>query len=123
MKEELQHGGFIPRIRISRNSCCSCKMDYNDYDDYFRGAFMTTNQWTVADAKARLSEVMARAEVDGPQTITRNGRKAAVLVTAEEWEKKTKRQGNLAEFFAASPLREAGLKRKRIRGRLRKVEL
>jgi prevent-host-death family protein len=81
------------------------------------------NEWTVADAKAKLSEVLARAESDGPQTITRNGRKAAVVVAAEEWEKKTKRKGNLAEFFAASPLRDAGLKRKRIPGRLRRIEL
>jgi hypothetical protein len=41
----------------------------------------------------------------------------------EEWERKTKRKGNLAEFFAASPLRGSGVKIKRLTGRLRKVDL
>jgi predicted nucleic acid-binding protein len=31
----------------------------------------------------------------------------------EEWQRKTKRVGNLAEFFAESPLRESGLKIRR----------
>jgi prevent-host-death family protein len=65
--------------------------------------------WTVADAKARLSEVIARAVSDSPQVITRNGRRTVVVVSVEEWERKNRRQGNLAEFFAASPLRESGL--------------
>jgi hypothetical protein len=37
-------------------------------------------------------------------------RRAVVVVDAEEWERKTRRIGNLAEFFAASPLRGSGLK-------------
>jgi len=79
--------------------------------------------WTVAEAKAKLSEVIERAETEGPQTITKNGRKTAVIVNAEEWERKTKRRGNLAEFFAASPLRGSKLTSGRRRGRLRNVEL
>jgi len=59
----------------------------------------------------------------GPQTITRKGRTAAVLVVPEEWERKTKRTGNLAEFFAAAPLRGSGLKVKGIKDRPRKVAL
>jgi prevent-host-death family protein len=83
---------------------------------------MSAETWTVAEAKAKLSEVISRAETTGPQTITRNGRKTAVVVAAEEWERKTTRQGNLAEFFASSPLRGSKLK---IRGRdrARKVSL
>lgn len=56
------------------------------------------------------------AASEGPQTITRNGRTAAVLVDADEWQRKTMRAGNLAEFFAASPLRESGLKVRRLKG-------
>jgi prevent-host-death family protein len=70
---------------------------------------MSGNAWTVAEAKAKLSELIERARTRGPQTITRNGRTAAVLVSADAWERKTKRRGNLADFFAASPLRESGL--------------
>lgn len=84
---------------------------------------MGTQKWTVAEAKAKFSEVIERAQTDGPQTITRNGKKAAVVVAAEEWERKTKRRGNLAEFFASSPLRGLDLKVKRVDGRVRKLEL
>ena len=83
---------------------------------------MPAETWTVAEAKAKLSEVISRAETTGPQTITRNGRKTAVVVAAEEWERKTTRQGNLAEFLAASPLRGSKLKIRR-RDRPRKVGL
>ena len=82
-----------------------------------------TRAWTVAEAKSKFSEVIERATTDGPQTITKNGRRTAVVVAVEEWEKKTKRKGSLAEFFAASPLRDSGLKVKRLPGRLRKVEV
>jgi len=84
---------------------------------------MGTHKWTVAEAKAKFSEVIERAQSNGPQTITRKGRKTAVVVAAEEWERKTKRRGSLAEFFASSPLRGSGLQIKRVRGGVRKVEL
>ena len=52
---------------------------------------------------ALFSDVMDRALSDGPQTITRKGREAVVVVSTEEWNRKTKHKGNLAGFFAASP--------------------
>jgi prevent-host-death family protein len=84
---------------------------------------MGTHKWTVAEAKAKFSEVIDRAQSDGPQTITRKGRKAAVVVGADEWERKTRRHGSLAEFFASSPLRGSGLQAGRVRGGIRKVEI
>ena len=88
-----------------------------------RTGTMTTGTWTVAEAKAKFSEVIERAQSAGPQAITRNGRKAVVVVAAEEWERKTKRTGNLAEFFAASPLRGSGMKTVRMTDRPRKIGL
>jgi prevent-host-death family protein len=82
---------------------------------------MGAQTWTVAEAKARFSEVIDLAKSKGPQTVTRRGRDAVVIVAAEEWERRTKRKGNLAEFFAASPLRGSGLQVKRLPGRLRRM--
>jgi prevent-host-death family protein len=79
--------------------------------------------WTVAEAKAKFSQIIKRAMTDGPQTITRNGHTAAVVVGAEEWQRKTKREGNLAEFFADSPLRDSGLEIRRLKQRARKISL
>ena len=84
---------------------------------------MSTQTWTVAEAKAKFSEVVERARVSGPQTITKNGRSAVVVVSAEEWERKTHRAGNLAAFFAESPLRGSGLKTARKKQRPRAVDL
>ncbi|MBB4278496.1 type II toxin-antitoxin system Phd/YefM family antitoxin [Rhizobium mongolense] len=64
--------------------------------------------WTVAGAKAKLSEVIERAQ-SVPQTITRNGKPSVVVVSAEEWQRKTARKGSLAEFLMDSPLRGTDL--------------
>lgn len=84
---------------------------------------MTAAIWTVAEAKSRLSEIIERAQSSGPQTITKNGRRAVVVVDVKEWERKAKRSGNLAEFFAASPLRKSGLKIKHGKEAPRRVVL
>ena len=84
---------------------------------------MSTDTWTVVEAKAKFSDLIERALSDGPQTITRNGRSAVVVVSLQEWQRKTRRVGNLAEFFAASPLRASGLKVNRRKDRPRDVEL
>jgi prevent-host-death family protein len=78
--------------------------------------------WTVAGAKARLSEVMERAQ-SSPQTITRNGKPSVVVVSAEEWQRKTVRKGTLAEFLLESPLRGADLDLERQRDRPRDLPL
>ena len=76
----------------------------------------------MANAKAHLSLVIEQALRDGPQTITRRGRDAVVVVSAEEWESKTKRKGSLADFFAESPLRDSGLAIERDREKPREIE-
>jgi prevent-host-death family protein len=52
--------------------------------------------------------VVDRAQ-SSPQLITRNGKPSAVVVSAEEWARKSARKGTLAEFLLASPLRGADL--------------
>jgi prevent-host-death family protein len=81
------------------------------------------SEWSVARAKARFSEVIDRALSEGPQAITRRGRKSVVVVSAEEWDRKTKRGGNLAEFFMRSPLRGSELQVERLPGGLRNAGL
>ena len=83
----------------------------------------TRATWAVAEAKARFSALMERALTDGPQTITRNGKPTAVIVSAEEWRRKTSRAGNLADFFAASPLHGSGLKLARVKRGFRPIDL
>jgi len=84
---------------------------------------MSEPNWTVAEAKAKFSELIERARATGPQTITKNGRTAAIVVSPEEWQRKTERVGTLADFFAASPLRGSGLKITRTKQLPRPVKL
>jgi len=84
---------------------------------------MPKSPWAVAEAKAKFSEVLDRARSRGPQTITRKGQLTAVIVSAEEWERKTRRVGNLAEFFPASPLRDSNLQLERVQDSPRELDL
>ena len=84
---------------------------------------MGTHTWTVAEAKAKFSELIDRAKSEGPQKITKHGRTTVIIVSVDQWERKSKRKGNLAEFLAASPLRGSGVKLKRLPVRLRGAEL
>lgn len=79
--------------------------------------------WTVSGAKAHFSEVVERALSAGPQTVSRNGRNAVVVVSFDEWRRKTARKGSLAEFFAASPLRGSGIDLERATDGPREIDL
>ena len=76
---------------------------------------MAANAWPVVDARARLSEVIKQARVNGPQTITSNGRPVVVLVAFEEWRRLTARKTSLAEFLTTSPMRGSGITLERVR--------
>lgn len=54
---------------------------------------MADGTWSVAEAKARLSEVIERARTQGPQHVTRNGKDAVVVVSAETWAKQLENPG------------------------------
>lgn len=61
--------------------------------------------WKLEDAKNRFSEVVRLARADEPQLVTRNGREAVVVLSAEEYTRLTTPQ-NLVRFFRESPLAE-----------------
>jgi prevent-host-death family protein len=81
--------------------------------------------WGLAQAKAKLSEVVEEAIRKGPQQITKNGRPVAVVISMEEWKQEfgtDKPKENLAEFFRNSPLRGSGIKIGRVRLNPRRVD-
>ncbi len=45
----------------------------------------TARKWPVQDAKAHFSELLEASLTEGPQTITRGGVEAAVLVPVDQW--------------------------------------
>ena len=63
--------------------------------------------WTVAEAKARLSEVLRLAEEEGPQRI--GIRKPFVVVPAKAWEEKTRPRKPLGQWLIENVPRGANL--------------
>jgi len=61
--------------------------------------------WKLEDAKNRFSEVVRRAIEHEPQVVTKNGRDAVVVVSAEDYERLTAPR-DLVRFIRESPLAE-----------------
>ena len=61
--------------------------------------------WTLAKAKDQLSEVIRRAEDEGPQTITVRGRDTAVVVSKSTFDRldPSKPRRDFKEFLLAIP--------------------
>ena len=59
--------------------------------------------WQVQEAKQRFSEVLRRAQSDGPQVITRHGEEVAVILDATEFHKLTDEAPDFKEFLRAGP--------------------
>ena len=75
---------------------------------------MSGDAWTVTEAKANFSELLNRVRTEGPQRITRFGRTVAVLLPEEQWQQTKQRKENLADFLMKSPLRNSGIRLKRL---------
>ena len=60
--------------------------------------------WQGQDAKARFSALVRSAETDGPQTITVHGRRAAVVLSADDYDRLQRPQLSMAEFLRVSSL-------------------
>ncbi len=67
--------------------------------------------WQMQEAKNKLSELVDRAATEGPQTITRHGKDAAIVISPEEFRKSNDDEESLLDFFRNSPLRGLDLER------------
>ena len=60
--------------------------------------------WQLQEAKARLSEVIKKAQAEGPQHITVRGASTAVVLSEAEYEQLVSAGESLVEFMHRSPL-------------------
>jgi prevent-host-death family protein len=58
--------------------------------------------WQLQEAKQRFSEVVRRALTEGPQWVTRHGRRVVVVVAADEYEA-SGRGASFKEFLLSAP--------------------
>lgn len=59
--------------------------------------------WQMQDAKARMSELVKRAQLQ-PQDITVHGKSVAVVLSREAFDRLSQTQDSLVDFMRRSPL-------------------
>jgi prevent-host-death family protein len=60
--------------------------------------------WRLQDAKNNLSKVIQRARSEGPQTVTLRGERAAVVLSAEDYDRLSGKKKSLAEYLLIGPV-------------------
>lgn len=79
--------------------------------------------WQLQEAKGKFSEVVKRAQSQGPQNITVHGEPVAVLISRRDYLKLIHPQPSLVELLRASPLVGSNLKIVREQTPTRKIKL
>lgn len=69
--------------------------------------------WPLQDAKNRFSEVVEQALKTGPQTVTRRGKEAVVVLSVRDYRKMRRPDSDLVSFLRRSPLYGIGLELER----------
>lgn len=87
-----------------------------------RSAALPAN-WKLEDAKARFSEVVRRAHDEGPQAVTVRGRRAVVILDADDYDQLTAGEPTETLVRFLERIHVAGLDLARERDTGREVEL
>lgn len=78
---------------------------------------MNSHTWQLQEAKSRFSELVETAIRKGAQTVTKHGKPAVVIISAEEYQRSLAPRKSLAAALRACPVDLApllGERRKRI---------
>jgi prevent-host-death family protein len=73
--------------------------------------------WQLQRAKANLSKLIETTATRGPQTVTRHGRPAAVVLSAAAYRRLCRKQPDFKAFLRRARLQGLDLARSRDRGR------
>ena len=81
------------------------------------------SRWQLQEAKSHFSQVVNEALSHGPQKITRHGEDVAVVVSLKEFQKMTRRKGDIVSFFSKSPLVDVEIDLSRAKETARDMEV
>lgn len=83
------------------------------------------SRWPLQDAKARFSELVRRAQDEGPQHVTVHGRDSVVVLSEGEYARLTgARSGRLlVDLLGDCPLADVAIEHTKVRGPVRPVDL
>ncbi len=68
---------------------------------------MSQAEWSLQDAKNKFSAVVEAARNGTPQTVTKRGKPAVVVVAVEEYERLARKAARSAPFIRRAPARHA----------------
>ena len=81
------------------------------------------NVWQLQEAKNKFSNLVDRAQNEGPQLVTKHGKESVVVLSVEDYQKITKPKSNLLNFLQSSPLSGTPLDIQRDKSTSREIEL
>ena len=84
---------------------------------------MIENHWQLQDAKNKFSNLVDKAQHNGPQIVTKHGKDAVVILSIDEYKKLTKPKTNLVKFFQSCPLAKEDVDLTRSKEIPRNIEL
>ena len=82
-----------------------------------------THAWQLQEAKNKFSSLVEHAQKEGPQVVTKHGKEAVVVISADDYRKLTRPKTNLLQFLKKSPLAGLDLDISRDKKAPRKVSL
>jgi prevent-host-death family protein len=63
-----------------------------------------SHAWQLQEAKNKFSNLVERAQQEGPQIVTKHGKEAVVVLSVDDYKKITKPKDSLVDFLQKSPL-------------------
>ena len=84
---------------------------------------MERDIWQLQEAKNKFSSLVKKAQKQGPQIVTKHGRKTVVVLSFDQYEKIVRPKTDIVTFFRNSPLSEINLKLSRNKDLPRKIEI
>jgi len=84
---------------------------------------MIENSWQLQNAKNKFSNLVDKAQHNGPQIVTKHGKDVVVVLSIDEYKKLIKPKINLLKFFQNAPLSKINLDIKRNKDLPRDIEL
>lgn len=69
--------------------------------------------WQLQEAKQRFSEVVRKAEEEGPQVVTRHGEEVVVVVSMSEWRERSPAKPSFKDWLLNGPEADLDIQRSR----------
>lgn len=79
--------------------------------------------WQLQEAKNKFSKLVEKAQHEGPQFVTKHGKKTVVVLSVEEYKKIVRPKSNLFQFNQTSPLSKTLINIERDKSLGRDIEL